>query len=92
MTSTNPIVRNALAAQSNTVSTNASATKVSVTIKTVTDKGLQTFQKSMSLYALETWMQSAGLGEEIQSVYRQLATEGVDRVRLSRPAHITIAS
>ena len=62
--------------------------KVEVTIKTVTDKGLQTFQKSMTLEALEAWMRSAGLGSEVQNVWKQLAMPGVDKAPLSVPCKI----
>lgn len=71
---------------------NASKSKVKITIKSVTDKGSQTFEKTIDADSLETWMRSAGIEGEYQRVLKQLATEGVQSVPLSVPIRISITS
>ena len=71
---------------------NASKSKVKITIKSLTDKGSQTFEKTIDADSLETWMRSAGIEGEYQRVLKQLATEGVQSVPLSVPIRISITS
>ena len=70
---------------------NASGHKVKVTIKSITDKGIQTFEKIVDVNGLESWMRSAGLGGEYQHVLKQLTAMGVNEVSLSAMSKVMIA-
>lgn len=70
---------------------NASGHKVKVTIKSITDKGIQTFEKIVDVNGLESWMRSAGLGGEYQHVMKQLTAMGVNEVSLSAMSKVMIA-
>ena len=89
VTSRNAVVAKALNACG--TARNASGHKVKVTIKSITDKGIQTFEKIVDVDGLESWMRSAGLGGEYQHVLKQLAAMGVNKVSLSAMSKVMIA-